>query len=305
MKIWRNFFIPILGLRRHVEARNIWRHFFILILGLRCQSREQKEWHGCRATKVSIFFSNFKNSRRIHSLRGPWTFSGSQRFGYKRRENFRAGSFLVMLVMGMLFYFWNGMLCGQMFCLKISNYFDLIKAKNGSRMDPCCSLWRRKFCTFERCLDSNPECCRSKQARYQLSHPSPLVTIATHLPYLATHLPYLVTHLPWFEFTIGSINNIFWQGVVGPGKFYYEATVTDEGLCRLGFSTLQASLGISLVQFQEETQIRSPMRKSSLKFWPSTSNRLWKKRWLKGGEGEIPYLYTVSGSWLYGIWVPG
>ncbi len=34
-----------------------------------------------------------------------------------------------------------------------------------------------------------------------------------------------------------------WQGVVGPGKYYYEATVTDEGLCRLGVSTTQASLG--------------------------------------------------------------
>ncbi len=29
------------------------------------------------------------------------------------------------------------------------------------------------FCMFERCLDSNPESCRSKQVLYQLSHPSP------------------------------------------------------------------------------------------------------------------------------------
>jgi hypothetical protein len=29
------------------------------------------------------------------------------------------------------------------------------------------------FCIFEKCLDSNPESCYSKQARYQLSHPSP------------------------------------------------------------------------------------------------------------------------------------
>ncbi len=50
----------------------------------------------------------------------------------------------------------------------------------------------RLCCIFERCLDSNPEGCRSKQAR-----------LATHLPYLATHLPtqplislYLATHLP-------------------------------------------------------------------------------------------------------------
>ncbi len=31
----------------------------------------------------------------------------------------------------------------------------------------------RPFCIFERCLDSNPESCRSKQARYQLTPPSP------------------------------------------------------------------------------------------------------------------------------------
>jgi hypothetical protein len=38
-------------------------------------------------------------------------------------------------------------------------------------------FWRARvcwpFCTFERCLDSNPESCRCKLARYQLSHPSP------------------------------------------------------------------------------------------------------------------------------------
>jgi hypothetical protein len=33
----------------------------------------------------------------------------------------------------------------------------------------------RPFCIFERCLDSNPESFRSKQARYQLSHPSPSI----------------------------------------------------------------------------------------------------------------------------------
>ncbi len=32
------------------------------------------------------------------------------------------------------------------------------------------------FCTFGRCLDSNPESCRSKQVRYQLRHPSPKYT---------------------------------------------------------------------------------------------------------------------------------
>ncbi len=33
--------------------------------------------------------------------------------------------------------------------------------------------WCRPICIFERCLDSNPESCRRKQARYQLSQPSP------------------------------------------------------------------------------------------------------------------------------------
>ncbi len=51
-------------------------------------------------------------------------------------------------------------------------------------------------------MDSNPESCRSKQARYQL-------TVAIHLPKLATHLPNLATHfspmicfkyhLSWYE----------------------------------------------------------------------------------------------------------
>lgn len=40
-----------------------------------------------------------------------------------------------------------------------------------------------------------------------------------------------------------------WQGVratlgASKGKHYYEATVTDEGLCRVGWSTLSASLDL-------------------------------------------------------------
>jgi hypothetical protein len=34
----------------------------------------------------------------------------------------------------------------------------------------------RPFCIFVICLDSNPESCRSKQVRYQLSHPSPILS---------------------------------------------------------------------------------------------------------------------------------
>jgi len=35
----------------------------------------------------------------------------------------------------------------------------------------------RPFMIFEGCLDSNPECCRSKLARYRLSHPSLYVNL--------------------------------------------------------------------------------------------------------------------------------
>jgi ATP-dependent RNA helicase DDX1 len=31
------------------------------------------------------------------------------------------------------------------------------------------------------------------------------------------------------------------KGVINKGKYYYEATVTDEGLCRVGWSTWDAS----------------------------------------------------------------
>ncbi len=41
------------------------------------------------------------------------------------------------------------------------------------------------FANFQRCLDSNPESCCSKEARYQLSHPSP--TQPLNSPNLASH----------------------------------------------------------------------------------------------------------------------
>ena len=34
------------------------------------------------------------------------------------------------------------------------------------------------------------------------------------------------------------------KGVINKGKYYYEATVTDEGLCRVGWSTPDASLDL-------------------------------------------------------------
>ncbi len=55
---------------------------------------------------------------------------------------------------------------------------------------------RRLFSIYERCLDSSLESCRSKQARYQLGHPSLYTNLASHLPNSATHLPNSATHLP-------------------------------------------------------------------------------------------------------------
>lgn len=38
-------------------------------------------------------------------------------------------------------------------------------------------------------------------------------------------------------------------GTSGKGKFYFEATITDEGLCRVGWSTTQASLDLGTDKF--------------------------------------------------------
>ncbi len=61
------------------------------------------------------------------------------------------------------------------------------------------------FCIFERCLDSNPECCRSKQMSYQLSHPSPYQYYYYFLPdyesgirkSLSIYLPYIHVRISW------------------------------------------------------------------------------------------------------------
>ncbi len=72
----------------------------------------------------------------------------------------------------------------------------------------CIFVWRARVCRpllclcrpffiFEGCLDSNPEYCRSKLARYRLSHPS---------LYLATHPSYLAAHPFVLEITNGKPN---------------------------------------------------------------------------------------------------
>lgn len=38
-------------------------------------------------------------------------------------------------------------------------------------------------------------------------------------------------------------------GVKGKGKFYFESTVTDEGLCRVGWSTQEANLDLGTCRF--------------------------------------------------------
>jgi len=88
------------------------------------------------------------------------------------------GHFFVKLIFLNIFYifFWRARVCWPFLCL--------------------CRL----FCNFGRCLDLNPESCRSKQARYQLSLPSPY--LATHLPtkppisLLSHPSPNVATHLP-------------------------------------------------------------------------------------------------------------
>ncbi len=75
------------------------------------------------------------------------------------------GSALVRTKLLILYLFWWARVCWPLLCL-------------------C-----RPFCRFE------PESCRRKQARYQLSHPSP-TNLATHFPNLATRLTNLATNLP-------------------------------------------------------------------------------------------------------------
>lgn len=39
------------------------------------------------------------------------------------------------------------------------------------------------------------------------------------------------------------------KGVTGKGKYYYEATVADEGLCRVGYSTPKVRETVKLFMF--------------------------------------------------------
>jgi hypothetical protein len=73
----------------------------------------------------------------------------------------------------------------------------------------------RPFCSFERCLDSNPESFRSKQACYQLSHPSPprnknkcilhLQLLKCCYPFFVYACKYARTYTAWTYICIYSI----------------------------------------------------------------------------------------------------
>jgi|688.fasta_scaffold308345_1 hypothetical protein len=75
--------------------------------------------------------------------------------GKERREDADGSAFNIFI----LFYFFGGIDC-------VGHSFACVA----------------HFVSFERCLDSNPDSCRSKQASYQLSHPSPF--LVTHLALL-------------------------------------------------------------------------------------------------------------------------
>jgi ATP-dependent RNA helicase DDX1 len=46
------------------------------------------------------------------------------------------------------------------------------------------------------------------------------------------------------KFKISALCTKYFSNIQGPGKYYYEATVTDEGLCRVGWSTSLANLDV-------------------------------------------------------------
>ncbi len=98
--------------------------------------------------------------------------------GYKRPGAFVSMSWLLNLITGWtkVFKFWKIKLLKEICLRGFGSKF--VREKNpgirynfffGGGVIVCC----RPFCCFERYLDANPESCRSKQACFQLSHPSP------------------------------------------------------------------------------------------------------------------------------------
>jgi hypothetical protein len=56
-------------------------------------------------------------------------------------------------------------------------------------------------------------------------------------------------------------------GVVGGGKYYFESVMRDEGLCRVGWSTLRASLDLGTDPFVRASRCRHRLRCTLLPMW--------------------------------------
>ena len=79
------------------------------------------------------------------------------------------------------------------------------------------------------------------------------------------------------------------------GRFYFEATVTDEGLCRVGWSTQQASLELGNHSYQSSQWLYLLVGKDRFGFgFGGTGKKSWNNQF--DTYGEVSNWYTVSNS---------
>ena len=79
------------------------------------------------------------------------------------------------------------------------------------------------------------------------------------------------------------------------GRFYFEATVTDEGLCRVGWSTQQASLELGNHSYQSSLWLYLLVGKDRFGFgFGGTGKKSWNNQF--DTYGEVSNWYTVSNS---------
>lgn len=69
------------------------------------------------------------------------------------------------------------------------------------------------------------------------------------------------------------------------GRYYYEATVTDEGLCRVGWSTDKATLDLGTDKFGFG--------------FGGTGKKSWGKQF--DSYGEVRFLYLTQFTFVYGV----
>ncbi len=137
---------------------------------------------------------------------------------------------------------------------------------------------------FERCLDSNPESCRIKQARYQLSHPTNLVTylptnLATQLPNLATrmivlgltkNLKFFFEVVSWWAIVFGIFSAVkletYWRNIP---SFFWSSSKSHSTLSNNIFKWPQ----LTPIDFYEQANhIRGPW--TNFTFYPRALNSL-------------------------------